>query len=187
MKTLLVVFFRAVLVAVSIMMPLLTLAARAAQSDELLEYALGSGDTVSINVYGEEDLSLEAKLGDAGTLNYPFLGKLKVAGKTVQELQQEIVSGLKGDYLIEPKVSVNILEYRQFFINGEVTVPGGFPFQPGLTVAKAVTLAQGFTERANKKGIYIISENDSSRKSRKVRLSSEVKPGDIITVKESFF
>ena len=151
------------------------------------EYTLGSGDKISISVYDESDLTLEAKLGDAGILNYPFLGKLKVAGMTVAHLQQTITQGLKGDYLIDPKVSVNVVEYRQFFVNGEVKRPGGFAFQPGLTVGKAVTLAEGFTERANKKAILVISEGDANQTPRKVDLNSPIKPGDIITIEQSFF
>ena len=151
------------------------------------EYTLGSGDTINISVYDEPDLSLTAQLSDAGTLDYPFLGRLKISGLTVSELQNLITIGLKGDYLISPKVSIGIAEYRHFFINGEVVLSGGFPFQPGLTVRKAVSLAQGFTERADEKDIYIISESDPRQKPRKATLNSPVKPGDIITVEQSFF
>ncbi len=151
-------------------------------------YTLGTGDTIQILVYGEDDLSLEAQLGDSGVLNYPFLGELKLSGMSVSEAEQMISQGLLGDYLIDPKVTVSVVEYRQFFINGEVGRPGGFAFQPGLTVAKAVSLAQGFTERANKKAIYILSDKDTSFEKRKrVRLTTPVRPGDIITVEQSFF
>lgn len=147
-------------------------------------FTLGSGDTIKIFVYGEEDLSLQAQLGDSGTLNYPFLGELKIAGLTLAQVEKLITQGLKGDYLIEPKVSVSIVKYRQFFINGEVKDPNAFAFQPGLTVGKAISLAGGFTERANRREISIIS---GTKAARKVSLSSPVKPGDIITVKQSFF
>lgn len=159
----------------------------AAQAEETAEYVLGSGDLISIYVFDEDDLSIDAKLGGSGTLNYPFIGKLKVAGMTVSELQKVITSGLKGDYLVDPKVSINIIEYRKFFINGEVKRPGGFAFQPGLTVGKAVTLAEGFTERANQKRIFVISDEDKTSPPRQVSLGSLVKPGDIITIEQSFF
>ena len=150
-------------------------------------FTLGSGDTIKIFVYGEEDLSLEALLGDSGMLNYPFLGELKIAGLTVAQVEKLITKGLLGDYLVEPKVTVSVLEYRQFFINGEVKDPDAFAFQPGLTVGKAISIAGGFTERANKRDISLISDSDRTGKSRKVSLASPVKPGDIITVKQSFF
>jgi len=151
------------------------------------QYRLGSGDMIKVLVYDESDLTLEAQLIDSGTLNFPFLGELEVAGLTVGELQSKIHDGLLGDYLIEPKVLVSIVEYRQFFINGEVESPGGFSFQPGLTIGKAVSLAAGFTERANKKAIYIVSDSGDQNKPARVNLSTAVKPGDTITVKQSFF
>jgi polysaccharide export outer membrane protein len=150
-------------------------------------YALGSGDTVRIQVYGEQDLTIEAQLSDAGTVSYPFLGELRLLGLTVGQLQDKITAGLKGDYLIDPKVTVTILEYRQFYINGEVKRPGGFPFQPGLTVSKAVSLAEGFTERASRSNIFIISDSDDTQTPRRAELNSPVKPGDIITIEQSFF
>lgn len=151
------------------------------------EYTLGSGDQIKIQVYGEEDLTVESRLSDAGTVSFPFLGELNVLGLTVGRLQSLIDRGLRGDYLIDPKVSVTILEYRQFFINGEVKKPGGFSFQPGLTVRKAVSLAGGFTERASKSNIFIISDSDKSNTSKNVLLGSPIRPGDIITVEQSFF
>ena len=144
---------------------------------------MGSGDTIKVLVYDESDLTLEAQLSDSGTLNYPFLGELKVAGLPVGELESRIHNGLLGDYLIEPKVLVSIVEYREFFINGEVERPSGFAFQPGLTVGRAVSLAEGFSERANKKAIYIVSDNDAvAAKPERVSFSTSVKPGDIITI-----
>lgn len=151
------------------------------------EYKLGPGDKINISVYGEEDLSLKVKLSDSGNFSYPFLGKIHVIGITVGELQNIIAEGLKGDYLVEPKVSVSVEEYRQFFINGEVKKPGGFAFQPGLTVGKAITLAEGFTERANKKRIFVVSESDKSQKPRQVQINSPLQPGDIVTVEQGFF
>lgn len=172
-----ILFFLGVLLSVSAQ----------SQSAELGAYTLGSGDTIRISVYGEEDLSLEAQLGDSGILNYPFLGELRLSGLSVANVEQKITQGLLGDYLIEPKVSVSVMQYRQFFVNGEVSNPGGFAFQPGLTVGKALSLAGGFTERANKKDIYILSDSSAGEAPKKAKLSSAVKPGDIITIKQSFF
>lgn len=150
-------------------------------------YTLGSGDLIRILVYGEDDLTMEVLLTDTGTVSYPFLGELHIKGKTVAEVQRTITAGLLGDYLIEPRVNVSILQYRPFFINGEVMRPGGFPYQPGLTIRKAVSLAQGFTERAAKKNIFVISDNSLSDDARRVELNDRVRPGDIITVEQSFF
>mgnify|MGYP000044177477 CR=1 FL=1 len=101
-------------------------------------------------------------------------------------LKDKLTVGLKGDYLINPKITVTILEYRSFFINGEVKKPGGYPFLPGLTVRKAIALAGGFTERAAKRNIRVIHDDTSSTE-EKLDLAAEVLPGDIITVDDSFF
>jgi len=166
---------------------LMPVQAHAQDSSGLSEYALGSGDKIRIHVYGEDDLGVETLLSDAGTLAYPFLGELRVLGLTAGELQQKITAGLLGDYLIDPKVSVTILEYRQFYINGEVKMPGGFAFKPGLTIRKAVSLAQGFTERAAKGNIFVISDNDPTQTPVRADQNASVRPGDIITVEQSFF
>ena len=157
-------------------------------ADSLSRYQLGSGDVISITVFGEEDLKLQKmRLTDAGTISYPVLGELKILGLTVGELEKVITDGLKGRYLVNPKVSVSVDEYRPFFINGQVERGGGYPFQPGLTVRKAVTLAGGFKERASKEKIFIIRDKERNAKPVKVDLDTPVHPGDIITVEESFF
>jgi polysaccharide export outer membrane protein len=94
---------------------------------------------------------------------------------------------LRGRYLLNPRVSVSIDEYRQFFVNGQVEKPGGYPFQPGITVGKAVAIAGGFKERASKTKIFVIREGDASHTPQKVDLNDAMNPGDIVTVEESFF
>ena len=151
-------------------------------------YRLASGDVISIQVLGEEDLRREKiRLSDAATISYPILGEIKLFGKTVAELEGLIRDGLKGRYLVNPQVTVTIVEYRNFFINGQVEKPGGYPYIPGLTVRKAVSLAGGFRERAAKNKISVISDDDRSQTPRRVDQDATIKPGDIITVEESFF
>jgi len=150
-------------------------------------YTLATGDQVSIQVYGEAELSIETHLSDAGTISYPFLGELKLAGLTIGEVERKITAGLKGDYLVDPKVSVRVAEYRQFFVDGQVKSPGGYSYQPGLTVQRAVSLAGGFTERASRSSIYIVKEGSKKGKQNRAHLNSVVGPGDIVIVEESFF
>ncbi len=151
------------------------------------KYQLGSGDRVEISVFDEIDLSMVTLLGDTGIINYPFLGELKLTGLTVKQVETLITKGLKGPYLINPSVQVSVVEYRPFFIDGEINGPGGYPYQPGLNFSKAVALAGGFTERASKSGIYVIRANDKNQKKVKVSLNEPVYPGDIINIAESFF
>ena len=159
-----------------------------AQSDSISNYRLGSGDVISIQVLGEEDLKREKiRLSDAATISYPILGEIKLFGKTVAELETLIREGLTGRYLVNPQVTVTINEYRSFFVNGQVEKPGGYAFIPGLTVRKAISLAGGFRERASKEKIFVIRDNDRSQKLTRISQDEPVHPGDIITVEESFF
>lgn len=151
------------------------------------KYLLGTGDMLRIQVYNEIDLYLETRVSDSGTISYPFLGELKVKGISLASLEALITSRLKGDYLINPKVSIDMMEYRQFYVNGEVEDSGGFPYQPGLTVRKAITLAGGFKERASKDKIFVIHDGSMTSEPIKVTLDEAVRPGDIITVEQSFF
>lgn len=151
-------------------------------------YKLGSGDILSIKVFGEPDLSFDnIRLSDAGTFPYPFVGEVRASGKTVQELDDIITRGLADGYLVNPRVTINVVTYRQVFVNGEVESPGGYPFQPGLTVRKALALAGGQTERASENKITIIREGDARQEPLKATLDTPVQPGDIVTIDESFF
>ena len=160
----------------------------AAETSSLSSYRLGSGDLITIRVLGEEDYKREKiRLSDAGTISFPFLGEIRVLGLTVGDLEKLITTGLDKRFLINPNVTVTIEEYRQFYVNGQVIKPGGYPYVPGLTVRKAVSLAGGFRERAAPDKIYIIADDDARQRPRKVDLNSSVNPGDIITIEESFF
>ena len=135
-------------------------------------YRLGPGDRIIIKVFGEEDLSMDFRLNDTGRLNYPFLGELVVQGLTVAELEQRITRGLRGSYLRDPAVTVSIAEYRPFFLYGEVQKPGGIPYQPKLTVERAIALGGGFTERASRSKIEVIRASDPN--TRRCGLSSPI-------------
>ena len=164
------------------------LAQQLALNNGLSSYTLGAGDVISIRVFGEDDFTKEKiRLTDAGTIFYPSVGEIRINGTTLGELEQIITRGLRGRILVDPRVSVEINEYRPFFITGMVKSPGSFPFQPGLTVRKAASLAGGFQERASLKKIFVIRERDAAQKSERVELETPIGPGDLITVEESFF
>jgi protein involved in polysaccharide export with SLBB domain len=155
-------------------------------NEDIYKYKLGAGDKINIKVYGEADLSLAVLLDTSGSIDYPYLGEINVVGFTPAEIKQAIYQGLKGDYLINPKVMVSIAQFRQFYIKGEVNKPGGYAFQPGLTVDKAIALAGGFTERAAKQSI-MLSSNKSGDIARKVTLNDNVHPDNILNIEQSFF
>ena len=159
-----------------------------AKYDTLSKYKLGTGDVISISVFGEEDLKKEhIRLTDAGTISYPVLGEIQVRGKTVGDLEKVLTDGLRGRYLVNPRVSVTIDEYRPFFINGQVQTNGKFPYQPGLTIRKAVAIAGGFKERASMSKIFIVRDGDASNTPVRADLNTPVYPGDTVTVEEGFF
>jgi len=155
-------------------------------SDALQGYRLSAGDKVRIAVFGEDDLTVTSRVSARGTISFPLLGELKVADLTPGDLEELVASRLRGPYLVDPRVSVSIEEYRQFFVMGQVNRPGSYAYLPGLTVRKAVSIAGGYTERASRSKIFVVSEGNS-RQERKVGQDDPLGPGDTIIVKESFF
>ncbi len=141
------------------------------------QYKLGSGDVIRISVHGEPDLSFEeVRLTDAGTFTFPFIGEVDANGKTPGEVRNVLVEKLKDGYLIDPRVSVS-----------EVKLPGGYPYQPGLTLDRAIALAGGLTERASTKRMTIVRGSEGSRAEEKATMDTQVRPGDTINIDEGFF
>lgn len=162
-------------------------ATASANAGSRLDYRLGVADLVRVRVHSEDDLTLETRLDEKGTITYPFLGEIRAVGLTVRELERQIVTGLKAGYLLAPEVQVLVLEYRPFYVNGEVKRPGGYPYTPGLTVQKAVSLAGGLTPIASENKIYIIREKDAGGRRQSIRLDGVVLPGDTLLVEEGLF
>ena len=151
------------------------------------DYRLAVGDTIEVRVYGEDDLSVRLDVPASGTVDYAFVGPIALAGKTVRTVQQEIYDRLLGDYLVDPKVSVAVAKYRNFYVYGEVARPGGYAWEPGLTVRKVITLAGGLKERASGSKWYLVPENGSEADRVKVSEDYPVGPGDTLTIEQSFF
>ncbi len=152
-------------------------------------YRLGAGDKVRVTVFGEADLSGEFEVSADGTLALPLIGEVKVGGLSLRESERLIGVKLADGYLQNPKVAIDVLNYRPFYILGEVRVPGKYPFETGMTVLTAVTLAGGFTYRADEKDILVIRAGRPGGDTtlRPVPLDMPVQPGDTIRVTERFF
>ncbi|MFK7889207.1 MAG: polysaccharide biosynthesis/export family protein [Granulosicoccus sp.] len=148
-------------------------------------YTLGEGDVIGIQVFDEPDLTMSATIGASGSINYSYLGDIQVAGKTAQELEQLLIELLRDGYLVSPSVNVSIEKFRLFYINGEVRSPGGYPYQPGLTLDKAIALAGGLTDRASRRKMFVMSAESTER--TRATLSTRIAPGDIISINEGFF
>lgn len=149
-------------------------------------YRLAAGDEVEIRVYGEPDLSMTFKIDTSGRANYPYLGQVLLTGRTTAEVADLLARGLKRGVLLDPMVTVNVTTFRQVFVAGEVAQPGGYEYQPGLTVEKAIALAGGFTDRAARRDISL-RLNGGDRLLEEVSLQQRLNPGDIITIEQSFF
>ena len=164
---------------------ILLLAGTAAAAQQSEVYRLGPGEKVAISVYGEDDLSMNVTLPNDGVIKYPFLGDIRVAGLTVPELERAIADGLRGDYLINPEVTVTIQQFRPFFLRGEVNRPGSYEYQPGLTLEKALALAGGLSPRAARGKIEVRRADSDSFE--RVDMDDAVHAGDVINVPQSFF
>ncbi|WP_413401761.1 polysaccharide biosynthesis/export family protein [Pseudoalteromonas sp. KJ71-7] len=149
-------------------------------------YILGAGDKIEIKVFGQPDLNVTSLLGNSGEINYPFLGKVKLVGLSVSQVEQTIISGLQPDYLVNPNVYAQVVEYRPFYIHGEVKKPGGYPYQPAMTVNQAIALAGGLTERASVDKIFIFKEQ-TKQQQQKGSLNSQIAAGDTIKIEQRLF
>ncbi len=155
--------------------------------NDSLEYKLGPGDKVKVTVFGEEDLSGKYELGALGVISMPLIGAVKGAALTEKELGEAIARKLADGFLKKPRVAVEVLNYRPFYILGEVKEPGSYPFVNGMLVINAVAMGGGFTYRADEKNIFISRASDKEQNKKKADFRTPVMPGDVIKVEERFF
>ena len=148
-------------------------------------YTLGIGDKLRVIVFGENDLSGEFEVGSQGTINLPLIGEVLAGGASVNELEDGVELKLSQGYLKSPTVSIEVLNYRPFYILGEVNQPGSYPFVNGMTVLNAVALAGGFTYRADEDDIAL--SRSTGAEEVQVRPDTLLLPGDIIKIEERFF
>ncbi len=150
-------------------------------------YRLDTGDRVKVTVFGHEDLSGEFDVDGTGRLSLPLIQHVQAAGSTLAELEVAITKKLKPDFLKNPRVSVEVLNYRPFYILGEVKNPGSYAYVNGMTVINAIALAGGYTYRAAEKKVTIARAGDAERESLPATYDTAVLPGDVIEVPERFF
>lgn len=151
-------------------------------------YVLRPGDTLRIAVFGQDDLSGEYQIDAGGVLTFPLIGELAAEGKTVPEIRALLRQRLDADYLVDPKVSAEILNYRPVFILGEIEDPGRYDYELGLTVRSAVALSGGFTRRARTNLVGIVRRGaDGKLTTYQARPDSAVLPGDTIEVYRRLF
>lgn len=150
-------------------------------------YRLAPGDEVSIKVFDNEDISGEFQLDASGNISFPLLGQVKAAGKTVDELTADITAALDKDYLVNPKVSVEVLNFRPIFVIGQVNSPGSYPYSAGMTVRQAVALAGGYTRRASTSSMTVIRQDPSGATVNvEVYEDTQILPGDTVEIDRRF-
>lgn len=151
-------------------------------------YILGAGDKVRLTVYNEDTLSGQYEVDGSGNLSIQLIGTIAAAGRSVPEVIRLISDRLKeGGYMLNPSVAMEVLNYRPFYVIGEVKDPGKYAYVSDMTVLNAVALAGGYTYRAKKDKVLIVRASDPAKKEAVAAPGDHVGPGDIIRVPERFF
>ena len=153
--------------------------------DVTASYAVGSGDKLRMTVFNEQELSGEFVVASDGTLALPLIGTVEAVGLTTRELEKRVADHFRDGYLRDPRVSIEVLNYRPFYIYGEVRNGGEYPYAVSMTILTAVALAGGYSYRADTRRVLI------TREGKKVEVpateSLQILPGDIVEIPERFF
>jgi polysaccharide biosynthesis/export protein len=150
-------------------------------------YTLDSGDKLRVVVFGQEGLTSSYSVDTSGNITMPLIGAVRARGMTAAGLQAAIVAKLRNGYVREPHVAVEVEIYRPFFILGEVTLPGQYPYVPNMTVETAVAIAGGYTPRAFKYKIEISRQVNGLTEKRVVSPEHPVRPGETVHIAERWF
>ncbi len=151
-------------------------------------YHLGAGDRVRVTVFNEPTLTGEYNITPGGALAFPLIGVVAAGGRTIDAVQQELTAKLAEGYVNDPRVSVEVLNYRPFYILGEVNRPGEYSYASGMTVEQAIARAGGFTYRANEKTVFLRRQTGKTESAVSLRTAQvAVLPGDTIRIGERYF
>lgn len=145
-------------------------------------YTLDTGDVVRVTVYGDETLSELYRVDDAGEIALPLVGPVPVRGITTKETAGRIVMALSGGYMRNPDVAVEISEYRPFFIQGEVTNSGQYPYVYNMTARAAISTAGGYTDTADRGRVLVYRQQAGQMVKGTVSLDFPIYPGDTIVI-----
>lgn len=150
-------------------------------------YTLGSSDRLRVNVFGHADLSGEFEIDGSGAISMPLIGQVIAEDLTTVQLEETIAARLADGYVLNPRVSAEVINYRPFYILGEVARPGEYPYTNGLTVQNAVAAAGGFTYRANRRVVFIKSRDSDREIAYDLAPGTVVRPGDTVRIGERIF
>jgi len=163
-----------------------------AQQQAIIEAAKGShrlqaGEKIRVTVSGEGSLSDDYQIDPSGYLALPLAGTVKAAGLTEAELEQELSKKFRSEYLRNPKVTVSLIEFRPFYILGEIEKPGAYPYTSGLNVLGAIAIAGGTTYRGSNSTVLIQHAGESGMREYPLASNVPILPGDIIRIPSKFF
>jgi len=150
-------------------------------------YCLDAGDRLRVVVFGQDSLSSSYSVDAEGRITMPLIGPVPARGRRTAELAADIARRLRNGYIRDPSVAVEIEAYRPFFILGEVTSPGQYPYVPNMTVESAVAIAGGFSPRARRDSITVTRNETTGAVRVAVPPGTAVAPGDTIQVGERWF
>jgi len=150
-------------------------------------YTLDAGDKLRVVVFGQEGLSNSYAVDASGHITMPLIGAVQARARSTESLSRAIAEKLKNGYIREPHVAVEIDTYRPFFILGEVTAPGQYPYVANMTTETAVAIAGGFSPRADKRKVILTRQVDGTSYRGPAPLTFPVRPGDTIVVAERWF
>jgi polysaccharide biosynthesis/export protein len=151
-------------------------------------YRLGAGDRIRVIVYGDKELSDSFAIADDGTVALPLAGGVQASGRSTAEVAAGIAAALESRGMMrDPSVAVEVETYRPIFILGEVTKPGQYPYEPGMTAIAAVSIAGGYTYRAIESYVGILRKVGTTSVTGRAQPQEKVAPGDVITIYDRRF
>ncbi|MBL8701925.1 MAG: polysaccharide export protein [Alphaproteobacteria bacterium] len=150
-------------------------------------YLLGGGDIVQLSVAGDPTLAGLYRVDDTGRISVPLIGAVEIGGRTLRDAEEAINRRFRSEgVLVEPRVNLNIQQYRSIYVMGEVVRGGGYPFEPGMTAIQAVALAGGFTPRASRASLLLL-RGSLGEAPRRALPGTHLQAGDVITATERWF
>jgi len=148
---------------------------------------LQAGEKIRVTVYGETSLSGDYQIDPSGFVSVPLAGAVKAAGLSLSELEQDLITNFRSQYLRNPQVTVSVIEYRPFYIIGEIQKPGAYPYSSGLNIMRAIAIAGGTTHRASKSTIEIQHADEKEMREYSLAASAPLLPGDVIRIPQRYF
>ena len=176
----------------AILFMLLAAACATTATDQLpsitsVQYLVGPGDDLKIEIFGEDRLSGQYQVGDQGTFTMPLVGEVQARGRTVQKLREELTELLGSEYVRNPDVTLEIANFRSVYILGEVQRPGEYPYKEKMSVHALVAMAGGFSYRANEGIVYVRHEDEADERVYVLQSGSAVMPGDVIRIGARYY